>query len=107
MNLRRPWGLPPSTVTHGAVQHLADQVHAALDLTAMPPVALPASQSLQANLERSMAQYAARAEQLQAQIDNATDELHDVRRAQEAATAALDALIGEVAQHALNLELSA
>lgn len=93
-------------------QVFADQVHAALDLTAMPPIPtptapVPATQALGDNLRRSLDTYASRAVVLQAQIDNATGELVDVRKAQEAATAALDALLGEAAQHSLELELSA
>lgn len=106
----RPWA---------ALEHagptVADQVHAALDLTAMPPIRanpaptppIPATQALGDNLRRSLDTYASRAVVLQAQIDNATRELVDVRKAQEAATAALDAMLGDVAQHSLELELSA
>lgn len=107
----RKWlRLTPTEMSHFA-DHLASvPVPTLLEGISDPQVQVisrSATQALGDNLQRALDTYAARAEQLQAQIDNATDELHDVRRAQEAATTALGALVGEVAQHALDLELSA
>jgi hypothetical protein len=59
-----------------------------------PPVMLPATDRLQRNLERTVAESASRAEVLRREIADREAELADVLRAEEAAGVGLEALAG-------------
>lgn len=81
-----------------AIREAAKQVPAIL------PV-VPASQALQANLQRAVDAYTSRADTLTKEIETRQGEHADVMRARDAAVLALEALLGDVSVAAVEADL--
>lgn len=81
------------------------------ELSAEPPVTrapepVPATKGLATNLQRAVDLYEQRANQLQCTIDAATSERSDVIKARDAAKLALEALVTDVMEAAVESELA-